>query len=73
MKKQNSNHNAKFEEMIVFVKTFDHCHHKFNFGNFLSCPVKLQKNLKLKFTSKFNHGFANRGYILFKKLSTILR
>ena len=35
MKKQNSNQNVKVE------KTFDHYHHKFDFGHFFSCPVKL--------------------------------
>ena len=49
MKKQNNNQNMKVEKMVAFVKTFDHYHHKFNFGNFFSCSVKLQKNLKLKF------------------------
>ena len=29
--------------------------------NFFNCPVKLQRNLKLKFRSKFNHDFANHG------------
>ena len=29
MKKQNSNQNVKVEKMVVLVKTFDHCHHKF--------------------------------------------
>ena len=41
IKKWNSNQNVKVEKMIVFVTTFDHYHHKFNFGNFFSCPVKL--------------------------------
>ena len=45
MKKQNSNQNAKVEKVLVFVKTFDYYHHKFNFGNFFNCPVKLLKNL----------------------------
>ena len=31
--------------------------------NFFNCPVKLKSNLKLKFTSKFNHGFTNHGYL----------
>ena len=31
----------KVEKMVVFVKTFDYNHHRFNFGNFFSCPVKL--------------------------------
>ena len=57
MKKQNSNQNVKIEKMVVFAKTFDYYHHKFNFGNFFICPVKLQNNLKLKFRSKFNHAF----------------
>ena len=41
MKKQNSNQNMKFEKMVVLIKTFDHYSHKFYFGHFLSCPVKL--------------------------------
>ena len=31
--------------------------------NFFKCPVKLQRNLKLKFRSKFNHDFTNHGYL----------
>ena len=41
MKKQNSNQNVKIEKMVVSVKTFDYYNHKFNFGNFFSCSVKL--------------------------------
>ena len=41
MKKQNSNQNVKVGKMVVFVKTFDYYHLKFNFGGLLSCPVKL--------------------------------
>ena len=41
MKKQNSDQNMKVEKMMVFVKTLDHYHHKFDFSNFFSCPVKL--------------------------------
>ena len=52
MKKQKSKQNVK----VVFVKTFEYYHHKFNFDNF-SCPVKLWKNLKLKFRSKIHHGY----------------
>ena len=37
MKKHNSNQNVKVEKKVVF----DHYHHKFNFGIFFSCPVKL--------------------------------
>ena len=55
--KTNSNQNVKVEKMVVFVKTFGYHHHMFNFNDFFSCPIKLQKNLKLKFRSKFNHGF----------------
>ena len=51
----------KVEKMMAFVQTFDRYHHKFNFGNVFSCPVILWKNLKLKFRSKFNHGFTNHG------------
>ena len=61
MKKQNSNQNVTVEKMVVFVKTFGHYHHKFNFGNFFSCHVKLLKNLKLKFRLRFNHGFTDHG------------
>ena len=39
MKKQNSNQNVKVEKMVAFVKSFDHCYHKFNFDNFFSCPL----------------------------------
>ena len=31
--------------------------------NFFNCPVKLWRNLKLKFRSKFNHGSTNPGYL----------
>ena len=30
--------------------------------NFFNCPVKLSRNLKLKFGLKFNHDFTNHGY-----------
>ena len=40
-KKQNSNQNVKVENMLVFDETYDYYHYKFNFDNFLSCPVKL--------------------------------
>ena len=53
----------KVEKVVVSVKTFGHYHHKFNFYLFFSCPAKLQKDLKLKFRSKFNHGFINLGYL----------
>ena len=49
--------------------------HKFDFGNFFSCPVKLYKNLKLKFRLKFIHGFTIIMAIykvLFVKIYTIL-
>ena len=41
MKKQNNNQNLKVEKVMIFVKTFDYYHRKFNFGIFFSCPVKL--------------------------------
>ena len=63
MKKQNSNQNVKVKKMVVFVKTFDHYHQKFSFGNIFSCHVKLQKKLKLKFKLKFDHSFTNHGYL----------
>ena len=43
MKKQNSNQNVKVEKIVVFVKTFDYYHQKFNFGNFFSCPVNCKR------------------------------
>ena len=33
------------ENIVVFVKIFDHYHYKFHFGNFFSCPVKLNQDL----------------------------
>ena len=38
MEKHNSNQNVKGEKMVVFVKTFDHCHHKFQLFQ-LSCKI----------------------------------
>ena len=52
----------KFEKVAVFIKISDHFHHKFNIGHFFSCPVILYKNLKIRFISKFNHGFTNHGF-----------
>ena len=46
LKRQNSTQKMKIEKTMVFVKTFDHYHHSFNFGHFFSCPLKLQKDLK---------------------------
>ena len=63
MKKQNCNQNVKVGKVVDFVKPFDHYYHKFIFGKFFRCPVKLKKNLKLKFRSKFNHAFTNHGYL----------
>ena len=31
--------------------------------NFFNCPVKLWRNLKMKFRSEFNLGFTNHGYL----------
>ena len=31
--------------------------------NFFNCPVKLQNNLKLKFSLKFYHDLTNHGYL----------
>ena len=31
-KKKKGNQNVKDEKMAVFVKIYDHYHHKFNFG-----------------------------------------
>ena len=63
MKKQKGKQILKYKMMVIFVKTFNHYNHKFNFGNSLSCSVKLKKNLKLKFRLKFNHTFTNHGYL----------
>ena len=41
MKKQNTDQNGKFEKMVLFVKTFDHCHHKFQLFQ-LSCKVVME-------------------------------
>ena len=40
-KKQNRNQNVKVEKMVVFLKTLDYYHHKFNFDSFFSWTVKL--------------------------------
>ena len=58
-----------------YLSKLDYYNHKFDFGNFFSCPVKLQKNLKLKFRLKFKHGFTiiMAVYkVLFEKIYTIL-
>ena len=58
-----------------YLSKFGYYHHKFDFGNIFSCLVKLQKNLKLKLRSKFNHCFTITMAIykvLFEKLCTIL-
>ena len=41
MKKQNSKKIVKDKKIVIFVKTFDYYHHKFNVGTFFGCPVKL--------------------------------
>ena len=41
MKKQNRKQNVKVQKMVVLVKTFDHCHHKFQPFQ-LSCKIKKQ-------------------------------
>ena len=46
MKKQNSNQNVKIEKMVVFLKTFDHYHHKFDFGNFFQLSCKTVKEFE---------------------------
>ena len=38
MKNQYSNQNGKVEKMVVLVKTFDHCHQKFQLFQ-LSCKI----------------------------------
>ena len=75
-KTKNSNQNRKVKKMVVFVKTFDYYHHNLNFGNFFSFLVKLKNNMKLKFWSKFNHGFTIIMVIatgLIEKVQTVLR
>ena len=59
-KKQNSNQNGKVENWWYFSKLLTITIASFNFFN---CPVKSLRNLKLKFRSKFNHGFTNHGYL----------
>ena len=55
MKKRNSNQNVTVEK---YLSTFDYYHHKSNFGNFFQQSCKTEKEvLKLKFRSKFNHGY----------------
>ena len=44
--------------------------HKFNFGNFFSCSVKLQKNLKLKYLDRNLVKAIKK--VLFEKLYTLL-
>ena len=73
MKKQNSNQNGKVE-IWCYLPKLDYYHHKFDFHNFFSC-LKLQNNLKLKFSSKFNHGLTIIMAIykkLLEKIYTIL-
>ena len=38
MEKQNSNQNVKVDKIVVLVKAFDHCHHKFQIFQ-LSCKI----------------------------------
>ena len=55
MENQNSNKKCKhWKDMVRFVKAFEHYHQKFNFGYFLSSPLK---DLNLKFRPKFVHGY----------------
>ena len=75
MKKQNSSQNVRVKEMVVFVKTFDHYHSKFGFGNFFSCPVnckriwnwRLDRNLIIALLIMAIYA------VLFEKVYTILR
>ena len=46
MKKQNSNQNVKIEKMVVFLKTSDYYHHKFNFGIFFQLSCKTVKEFE---------------------------
>ena len=45
MTKENSNGNVELEIMVVFVKTFDYYHDKFNFGKFFQLPCKTKRIL----------------------------
>ena len=60
MKKKNINQNMKVERTRYFSKCLAITITGLNFFN---CPAKLKSNLKLKFRSKFNHGFTNHGYL----------
>ena len=47
-KKQNSNQNGKVGKMAVLVKTFDHCHHKFQL---FQLPNNMVKELETIYTN----------------------
>ena len=54
MKKQNSNQNVKVQKMAVLVKTFDHCHYKFQLFQ-LSCKI-VKEFETIQFSDKKNPG-----------------
>ena len=40
--------NVKVEKMVVFVKTFDHYHRKFNFGNFFQTVKEFATEIQME-------------------------
>ena len=46
MKTQNSKQNVKFEKIMVFVKTFERYHLKFNFDKFFQLSSKAVKEFE---------------------------
>ena len=50
-------------KMVGFIKTCNKYPRRFNFGDFFSSPVK--------FRSKYNHSFANYGYLLYAVLKAL--
>ena len=75
MKKQNSKQNVMVEKMVVFVKTFDHYHGKFNLVTFSA----VQWNCKIIWNWSLDRNLIMVLLImviysgLFGKLYTILR
>ena len=48
---------------VGFIKKCDKYRHKFNYGHFQLFIKIAPEDLNPKFRSKFNHGFAYRGYL----------
>ena len=55
MKKEHSNQNVKVGKMVVFVKSLNHYHDKFQL--FLTVLYNCKGIWNWKFRSKFNHGY----------------